>query len=208
MQSSPKSFSKLVGRMKREKNNADAETMSLVRAQHEQTLQSEQIRHKREMEALSRRKDAEAMVLTQAVNQTLTPAATSTALVSIDNMHPAAGGSGGVEIYGSPPNRLRRSPPTSNHNSGNSSSYAYRVSSSSSLKKSRGGGGTAETFGLQARDSSPTGFMSPVTYNRKFNQLMHDMEVQTQLKVDEALRDQRDRHADALERVVAEKEGP
>ena len=49
--------------------------------------------------------------------------------------------------------------------------------------------------------------MSPVTYNRKFNQIVHEMEVQSQVKVDEALRDQRDRHADALERVVAEKEG-
>jgi len=32
------------------------------------------------------------------------------------------------------------------------------------------------------------------------------MEVQTQIKVEEALREQRDRHADALERVVAEKD--
>jgi hypothetical protein len=32
-------------------------------------------------------------------------------------------------------------------------------------------------------DPEPTGFMSPVTYNRKFNQLVNDMEGQTQLKV-------------------------
>ena len=33
------------------------------------------------------------------------------------------------------------------------------------------------------------------------NQLASDLEIQAQIKVDEALRDQRDRHADALERV-------
>jgi len=67
-------------------------------------------------------------------------------------------------------------------------------------------GQAAKSYGSSSTDPNPTGFMSPVTYNRKFNQLVGDMEVQTQLAVDEALREQRDRHADALERVVGEKE--
>ncbi len=199
MQTSPKSFSTLVGKMKQEKSSADAQAMGLMRAQHEQALQSEQSRHRREMDALARRKDAEAMVLTQAVTSqqaVLSPGGSSgsfsTALVPIDNMADASSPFGGSR--GSP----RRSSPNS---------YANRVggsmTSSTKKKKQQGGSG----YGYQGTDPSPSGFMSPVTYNRKFNQLVHDMEVQTQLKVDEALRDQRDRHADALERVVAEKEG-
>ena len=168
--------------MKQERTNADAQVMSIMKHQHEQALASEQSKHRQEMEALVRRKDAEARAIGHAMQAATSPGGTSTALVPIDNMSRS-----GL----APSSPTRRSSP---------SMYTYTGAPSSSAKKKT-------TYGFQGSDPSPTGFMSPVTYNRKFNQIVHEMEVQSQVKVDEALRDQRDRHADALERVVAEKEG-
>lgn len=61
--------------------------------------------------------------------------------------------------------------------------------------------GTPNSYGNKGKDPNPTGFISPVTYNRKFDQIVGDMEVTSQVRIEEALREQRDRHADALERV-------
>jgi hypothetical protein len=89
-----------------------------------------------------------------------------------------------MEPYGNAPGSIRKSPTS-----------GYKLAARpSATKSSYGGSGRSEP--------EPTGFMSPVTYNRKFNQLVSDMEQQTSLHVEDALREQRDRHADALERVL------
>jgi hypothetical protein len=95
-----------------------------------------------------------------------------------------------------------------NNNSNQMESYgggnapgSVRKSPTSGYKLAARPSATKSSYGGRSSEPEPTGFMSPVTYNRKFNQLVSDMEQQTSLHVEDALREQRDRHADALERV-------
>jgi len=187
---SPRSFTSLKGKMQQHKATNEAASMSLMKSRYEQEMAAERAKHAREMESLSRQKDAQASALAYSPTRSPTRSPLGSVAASPNAMVPISAYGAGASGYGAsePPRSARKSP---------TSGYKMVTRPASAAKSS---------YGASSADPNPTGFMSPVTYNRKFNQLVSDMEVQTQLAVDEALRDQRDRHADALERVVGEKE--
>jgi hypothetical protein len=147
-----------------------------LKQRYESELAAERMKHQREMENLSRQKEAQAQAL-------------------VSSMSPRSN-SNNVSAYMSPPQGRALVPINNQATPRKSPNSGYKVTTK----------GTPKSYGNNSNDPNPTGFISPVTYNRKFDQLVGDMEVQSQVKVEEALREQRDRHADALERLVCEKD--
>jgi hypothetical protein len=187
---SPKSFSALVGKLKQQKASSENASMNLMKQRYDSEMAAERSKHQRELDSLQRqaamspgaRSPTGVQPYSSGNSGYISPG--GGALVPIGNFASPYRGGQPLDAYA--PTSVRKSP-TSGYK------LAARPSATKASSSYGGGGGRS--------DNEPTGFMSPVTYNRKFNQLVSDMEQQTSLHVDDALREQRDRHADALERV-------
>ena len=148
---SPRSFTNLVGKMKETKATQETARMSLMKQRYEAEAAAAKAAHARELESLARAKDAQASALAQSMS----PGRMSP---TRQREYGSPGGGGAlvpISNFASPYGGGQRADPSSVRKSPTS---GYKLAQRPSATKSYGGGGA---------DPNPTGFMSPVTYNRK-----------------------------------------
>lgn len=64
----------------------------------------------------------------------------------------------------------------------------------------------SRTYGTRGMNPSPTGYVTPATYERKMAQALANHDMAAQIRLKETLQEERDRHTDTVELVLKQKE--